>query len=141
MVCWCRQDLKHLQPLDIWALPAADVVVGGPDVLGGQHPDRGQRDIFVFGFPGGPSGAQGVQLPAQGTLVQLDYAIVAKPVPRLGAATAKVMAKTPRPNEHGARFPRFTRMVGLARGHPEESANSGQGSAGSGARVPLAHVP
>ena len=122
---WWRGDLQRLQLLDIWTVPAASVVVGGPDVLGGRHPDCGQREVFVLGFPGGWAGAQGVQLPADGALVQLDYALAAKPVPRLGAATAKVMAETPRLEAHGAQFPRTARMGGLARGHPKENVNSG----------------
>ena len=131
---WWRQDLQRLQS------PSPGVVLGGPDVLGGQHPDRGQSEVFVLGFPRGRSGAQGLPLPADGTLVQLDHALAAKPVPPLGAATAKVLARAPRFEAHDARFPRSTWMGGLARGHPQESVNSEQGSSGPGGHVLLARV-
>ena len=121
-------------PFDIWVAPAANVVGGGSDVLGGQH------EFFVLGFPGGWSGAQGVPLPADGTVVQIDHALAAKPVPCLGAATAEVMAEVPRLVAHGARFPRSAWMGGLSRGHPEESADSGQGSAGFEASMTWARV-
>ena len=113
---------------------------GGADPLGGQHPDRNQREVFLLGLPGGWSGAQGVRLPADGTLVQLDHALAAKSVPRLGAATAKVMAEAPWLEVQDAQFPRCAWMGGLARGHPEESVNSRQWSARRGARVPWALV-
>ena len=77
---------------------------------------------------------------ADGTLVQLDHALAAKPVPCLRAATAKVMAEAPRFLGHGARFPWSARVGGLARGYPEEIVDSEQGTAGSGARVPWARV-
>ena len=131
-----RRDLQRLQLPNISAVSAANVVVGGPDVLGGQHADRGQREVFVLGFPGGCSGAQGVPLPADGTLVQLDHALAAEPVARLSAPTAKVMARAPRFVAHGARFPRSAWVGGLARGHPKESIDREQGSAGSEARAP-----
>ena len=120
--------------------PAPNVIVGGPDVLGGQHPDYGQLEVVVFGFPGGWSGAQGVPLPAHGALVQLVHELTAKAMQRLGAATAKLMAEPPRFEAYDAPFLRSARMGGFARGHPEDSAYSGQGPAGLGARLPLARV-
>ena len=135
-----RPDLQRLQPLDIWAVPTANVVMGGPDVLGGQHPDCGQREVFVLGFPWGWSGAQGLPLPADETLEQLDHALAAKPMPRLSAATAKVMAEAPWFEAHDAGFPQSAWMGGLTRGHPEESADSEQGPAGLGACVPWARA-
>ena len=89
---------------------------GGPDLLGGKHPDRGQCAVFVLGSPGYWSGAQGVLFPADGTLVQLDRALAAKPVSRLGATTAKVMAGAPRLEANDAQFRRSAWIGGLSLG-------------------------
>ena len=111
-----------------------------PDVLGGEHPHCGQREVFILSFPGGWSCAPGVPLPADAALVQLDHTLAAKPVRRVGAATAKVMAEAPRFEAHAAQFPRSVWMGGMARRHPEKSADSEQGLTGSEARMPWARV-
>ena len=82
------------------------MVVGCPDVLGGKHPDGGHREVLVLGLTQGRAVAQGVRLPADGALVQLDYASAAEPVPYLSAAAAKVISEKHGLEAQVARFPR-----------------------------------
>ena len=99
----CQRVFQHLQPLRIWALTAGDVVVRGPDVLGGQPPGRLHREVLTLGFSGRPAGADGVSPSAEGAGAQLDDALAAGPLPRLGAAAAEVMSGNVGPEAHVAR--------------------------------------
>ena len=64
--------------------------------------------------------------------MQLDHRLAAKPVPRLGATTAKVMAEAPRFVAHGAQITRSAWLGGLARGHPAGGAMCGGAAGGAG---------
>ena len=79
--------------LNIRAVPATNVVIWGLDFLGGQHSDRGHRDVLILRLSVGGAGAERVLLPAEGEGMQLDDALAAEPVPHSGAAAAKVASR------------------------------------------------